>query len=1105
MTHNLIENVINSFNLNNNQKIAAAERGKDIILTAGAGSGKTLTLVARYTSLLAQGIPPRKIAAITFTKKAAREMRSRVRAKVMALTQQTEDPHEQQKWADLASQMDSARIGTIHSLCAEILRNHPAEAGIDPKFEVIDEGLAATLRLQAVEDTLTLLVEQEKFLPLLNNLKTTDLKTLLSQLLKTRLDVKEAFSITFDPNSYFLQVLQERLAAPVLKDIITALRCTSHRELVEDAGDNLTLMIEELLELWAEAETLLEQGDLVGCTQKLFEARRSKMMLKMGKKTSEYKEYVTELKNLFDELINPLTSGAESKDPIPNEEAENLGKQLQPLLKEAFEAVQNTYHEKLTERQALDFDDLEDGALKLLKDPDVQTYWQAQLDAILVDEFQDTNLRQQEIIEALACKTGSLFIVGDMKQSIYRFRQADVTVFKQVQEQIRGNNGLSLDLSLTYRAHEPLLLTMGDILARAMGTEQDKTKDYYVPYAEMIAHSKAAPDNIKPPHVEFIFGVGEKADPAREAGARALVERLLLLKKEGQIKKWNDVALLFRSTNAYSEYEEALEDAGVPFVSVAGKGFYERGEIRDLLNILHVLADPADDLAFAGLLRSPAFGLSDAALYLLRQKGKSYWQVLQEDCSCLDGEDFLRAQRAGEILRALLPMVDRVPVAQLIKTVVDRLNYRAILASADSKQDGQDAAATGGRLYRNLDKLLDDAYATEQNSLRNYLDNIQTLNDAGAREGEAPTEAESSVQLMSIHMAKGLGFGVVVLANAGRGTRSTSELVYTTKEQGVTLKLDPPSLLYKLAKYIDKDQDEMEELRILYVALTRAKQKLIISGDATLKKDGALSFKNWAKALVEAAGLDVSLSADDIGNPFMAKTPGGYEVRVWCVDEGYTSAEKAEVIIKEEVLEGTELQPLYLPILDQSAVIADEENTQPWDPRAWIVSGDQGKLQGRVLGEIIHKAIALRLFPGDPKFKAFITSALIKAGLVSETQQEQATSRAVELLKRLHRAPLWEAIEKSTACYHEVPYSYQANGRTENRVIDLLYQDEKGWHVVDFKSDQIASYFEKERLISEYRRQVKTYQAAVRVLLGVHADIRLCFLDDQGKVSLVEI
>ena len=205
--------------------------------------------------------------------------------------------------------------------------------------------------------------------------------------------------------------------------------------------------------------------------------------------------------------------------------------------------------------------------------------------------------------------------------------------------------------------------------------------------------------------------------------------RLLQLKEEGQVQTWDEVALLFRASTGYADYETALEEASIPFVTVAGRGFYDRPEIRDLINILRALADPLDDLAFAGLLRSPAFGLSDSALFLLRQSGLPYWEALQADLSVLNTQDCERAHRTLEIVSQLLPLVDRIPVAELLPKIVNATQYRAILAAADVKDNSQGASTTGGRLWRNLDKLLADALARELR-VRNYLDMIETLNGA---------------------------------------------------------------------------------------------------------------------------------------------------------------------------------------------------------------------------------------------------------------------------------------------------------------------------------------------------------------------------------------
>jgi hypothetical protein len=176
--------------------------------------------------------------------------------------------------------------------------------------------------------------------------------------------------------------------------------------------------------------------------------------------------------------------------------------------------------------------------------------------------------------------------------------------------------------------------------------------------------------------------------------------------RRGQFQGWDEVALLFRASTGYADYEEALEEMGIPFVTVAGRGFYDRPEIRDLINILRALADPVDDLAFAGLLRSPAFGLSDAALYLLRQSGQPYWQALQGDLSALKccGSGTGHPDR-GDRFTAPAPGGPH-PRGRTAHPIVNTTHYRAILATADVKEGAQDASTTGGRLWRNLDKLL---------------------------------------------------------------------------------------------------------------------------------------------------------------------------------------------------------------------------------------------------------------------------------------------------------------------------------------------------------------------------------------------------------------
>lgn len=1105
MTDSLIEHVLDIFTLNDKQRIAALERGKDVVVTAGAGSGKTSTLVARYACLLAEGVSPRRIAAITFTKKAAMEMRSRVRTKLIELQQNTQDPIERQKWVDLSAQMDSARIGTIHSLCTEILRNHPAEAAVDPRFKVLDEGLSMALRIQAVDDTLKRLVEEQRFLPLLENLDLRDLTKMLKEMLGKRLEARDNFKIAIDNRTRLIKELRKRMNSPLTGGLISEMRGMSEQQLKQDAGETLTIMVRELICTWIEAENALAENDPITCANRLYEARRSSMRKNSGKKDGSTKQIIADLQKNFDMILDPLTGGKNAADPKPSEQTEILFERILPILREAFDLVHLAYQELVQKRQALDFDDLEYYAQQLLSNDEICERWQQELDALLVDEYQDTNQRQRDIVNALAGKSGNLFIVGDMRQSIYRFRRADVTVFRGEQERICQEGGKLIDLETTYRAHEQLLNATGDLLAGVIGTDEDLTRKYYVPYTPLVANKTGIPDGIQPPHVEFVFGVGEDTESARPLAARALVERLWQLKEEKQIKKWDEVALLFRASTGFPFYEEAMEEAGIPFITVAGRGFYDRPEIRDLINILRALADPMDDLSFAGLLRSPAFGMSDVSLYQLRQTGLPYWDALQGDLSSLLVEDQLSAKRTLNIINYLIPMVDRISVSELLKQVVDATDYRAILATADIKTDEKISSNAAGRLWRNLDKLLDDAQVSQQVNLRDFLNMITTLNDAGAREGEAPAEAEGSVRLMTIHKAKGLEFPVVVLADSGRQVRSSSELVYFSSDMGVTFKLKPAPMLYCLAKEVEKDQDDCEALRLLYVALTRTKSKLIISGHLKIGAGGKAILSGWAKELDAVANLPSLRYLDQKGDPFEEKTISNHVLRIWCILDALPVSSGLSTNIEQSSPVKSELVPLYPPLDGFGEFEQEEKGVRLKEIGTWRATQSNERVSGDILGSMVHKAIQCWLFPDNPRLTFLLEAEAFNAGLASEKLRQDAKCRAIELLARLRQHSLWEHINSAQERYSELPYTYTVKGKVENGVIDLLYRTVEGWQLVDFKTDNILTPLYRDELVWAYTPQVRRYAHVVRSRLGQPVQVKICFLDDQGNVEVVDI
>jgi ATP-dependent exoDNAse (exonuclease V) beta subunit (contains helicase and exonuclease domains) len=256
------------------------------------------------------------------------------------------------------------------------------------------------------------------------------------------------------------------------------------------------------------ADAALESSDPVTCAAALYDLRRNQFTKTGGTKGSVSKSIYDELKSNFDLYLNPLTGGKDSKDEPPSVETEVLFEQLLPLLREAFESVHKAYQYFLENDQALDFDDLEYKAQKLLQSPEIRAYWQGELQALLVDEFQDTNRRQQEIVRALTGAPGHLFIVGDPRQSIYRFRKADVTVFKAEEDRINSEEGRVIELKRTYRAHAPLLDATGNLLDGVINADRLSTPDYYIPFTPMMAHRTEPDVGYKSPHVEICIGSG---------------------------------------------------------------------------------------------------------------------------------------------------------------------------------------------------------------------------------------------------------------------------------------------------------------------------------------------------------------------------------------------------------------------------------------------------------------------------------------------------------------------------------------------------------------------------------------------------------------------
>ena len=690
-----------------------------------------------------------------------------------------------------------------------------------------------------------------------------------------------------------------------------------------------------------------------------------------------------------------------------------------------------------------------------------------------------------------------------------------------MQSDIQSSGGELIDLDLTFRAHKPLLENLNTLLASILGETDDPARPYAVPFAPLKAYrQKPERENIQPPFIEFHLGLGENAEEGRVASAQALTNRLREL-HQNEGFAWGDMALLFRSSTAYTVYENALEAANIPFVTVAGHGFYDRPEIRDLLNILAAIADPTDDLALVGLLRSPAFSIPDSEIYKLRYPNLSttpseLFDSLKEQVDKYTGTQGNNAIRNSQhltrnsyhvpdaslfsfffhpysILTELHSLSSRAPAATVLKRLLDLTHYRAILASDPN----------GARMIRNVEKLLADAHRSRLVSLTDFLAYVQTLRDVGLREGEAPADSTNAgaVQLMTVHKAKGLEFPLTVLADASYEHRGNFNKIQLANTLLLDLRDDDfHTTAWQLASRLEEDRAEAEDNRLLYVAATRAKEKLLISGHVKLKKDNTFSLAGW---------LDKFDFLKEMSTPGHFPLNDGILAKIYPYSQTDASDSPQPDSVSDSPLplgEGLGVRADLLEPLIPNVPLADEKTrAHESDPpqRVWrIVSKTQRpRAPAWLVGRLIHEALRRWHFPDD-SFENFLRPFALESGLTDPKEIHAAIQESRRLLERLRAHPLFNELD-SAERHHEVRYDLP-NGRG---IMDLLYRTESGWFIVDFKTDEAPSESEAQSTISQngYDRQVARYAQAIENQLKVKAKTRLVFLNVKNSLAIFDL
>jgi ATP-dependent helicase/nuclease subunit A len=869
------------------QKIAAHTLDRHLSVTAGPGAGKTFVLVERYLEILrARKISVDNIVAITFTNRAANEMRQRVRQRIDGLLRELSGD-ERHAWLRHKRALEGAVITTIHGFCSRLLHEFPVEANIDPQFVLLDEHQAAMLLESVVETTLADAIHHgnEKIIQLAQGTGRAALANALVEL--HRKYRGEGLSLTS----------------------IEKLTAANHAS-AKDYAAALSRLDSELAELFSAPRLTKAAGEKRARAAQAWPALRAILAQPPTEKTiATYCQSIEDFwetrpqKNshpVIERLDESLWRGdGKSSDHLggrlPTTGFDLLAKDYSLALLKLLREIDQRLDAEKQRLSVLDFDDLQLRALRLLEHPEVLARISERYRFFLVDEFQDTNSLQRDLMTRLALARGTnLFIVGDRKQSVYGFRGADVDVFSEMTAAIEAAGGSRQPLHLNFRSQQPLIDAFNFLFSRIFRARPE------IPRAALsqvgfVDHEPSHPERgteHEPPLVELMISYvpeahssGDSEDEfeagdalsAHERDADQVAARIKSLVADEHngvpVFEYKDVAILFRAFTGVWTYESALRRAGIPYLTVQGKGFYQREEITDLIQLLRFLDNTTDELALAAVLRSPLCGISDNALLALRcaprvtekdpparLRRRNLLRALQthRDIRFIDEAEHTALDRGWTLLESLIERRNRYGIAELLRFAVAAAELKSVIAA---NFDGSQRIANVEKLFRLAEQFERTGYL-----IRDFVHYVEEFEAIGGREGEGQMdESANVVRLMTIHQAKGLEFPVVIVPDLHREPTRRDSSFILDRHKGLTVKIpdgrgrSARGALFSELSRRNRWREEFESMRLLYVAATRAEDRLIFSASVPgreLKNLASTESEKWLAWIWQALELE---------------------------------------------------------------------------------------------------------------------------------------------------------------------------------------------------------------------------------------------------------
>jgi ATP-dependent helicase/nuclease subunit A len=1034
----------------NREQLAAIEEQGVVFVSAGAGTGKTTVLVERFVNAVCKrGLSLDSVLVITYTERAAGELRSRIRERLAELGRH-----------DLAREIDRAWISTIHGFCSRLLRTHPFEAGLDPHFRVLDESQARVLRSEAFTEALTRFCgdRDPERLRLLATYGSSRLSSMLAGVYERLRSAGRPLELAAGETKRLPGALEE-------------LRACAEATLAHSAGDaEARALVERALALVApppSADRLLDLGDL-----------------RVPGREPEFAAY------------------AEALAAVESAALEDVAARDRDLLQELLHAFDAAYREAKARESALDFEDLQLVACDLLLGNErvrERTRWRFR--SVMVDEFQDTNRLQCELIDRLACE--ELFFVGDEFQSIYRFRHADVEVFRERRAASAG----VLPLTQNYRSRPEILGVVNHLFGAEFGSA----------FEPLVAAARF-PEPLFGPGVELLVTDKSKyrGGPVhwRVAEARHVARRVRALVEAGECTP-GEVVLLFAAGTDAERYEEALREQGLPTHRAAGRGYFGQQQVADLVGYLRLVQNRYDDEALVTVLASPFVGVSNDALVLLRRAAgrRPLFSGLERSLPPgLGARDRRLFEAFRQRYERLTRRSERFGLERLCEQIVVEHDYDlAVLARWD-----------GRRRYANLRKLARLARSYESlrgPDIEGFVRFLRDQEAAGAKEVEAAAEEEGgdAVRLLTVHAAKGLEFRVVVLADAGRTPPSPSpdELLCLPDGRFGFRVVNPATgersgvFGWEEMRAAERTAEQAENRRLLYVAMTRAVDRLIVSGavDPTSTRDSdaplhwilrRLEIRDLGEngpAELERGGARVLLEVDRGASEPAGEPPGGdaaVQLQLFAPVNGGAARQAPELPALAPVPE----PPAYrVRRLSYSALALFErcpyrfyaERIVGVPPRDGTgpVPGGEG-LAATEIGDAVHVALEHDVPVGELRDR-------VRTRYPGATDEDVA--RIESLVRAWRQSPLGRRLAEPDGARRELAFVFEHDGVLLHGRFDVFRLVDGRALVVDYKTNRLEELTPSEAVEGEYALQRLVYALAALRAGAEAVEVTYVFLE----------